>query len=172
MTLKEGVHSGDASGIVASTYRVASLLLNRLENMETGKVHSFFEVDIPAERYQDAYTLAKEFGNDFYDQTPKVEGLKFVSANPLDLKLNASWRPQMTVIGLNGLPKVECAGNVMLPELTFKVNMRVPPTFNNKGSLEFIRELLTKDTPFNCSVEVSNFDVGNGWSCRKYEPWY
>ena len=104
MTLKEGVHSGDASGIVASTYRVASLLLNRLENMETGKVHSFFEVDIPAERYQDAYTLAKVFGNDFYDLTPNVEGLKFVSANPLDLKLHASWWPQMTVIGLNGLP--------------------------------------------------------------------
>lgn len=114
-TLKEGVHSGDASGIVASTYRIASLLLNRLENLETGNVHSYFEVDIPAERYQDAYTLVKEFGNDFYDQTPKVEGLKFVSDNPLDLALNASWRPQMTVIGLNGLPKVECAGNVMLP---------------------------------------------------------
>jgi hypothetical protein len=45
------VHSGDASGIVPSTYRVASMLLNRLEDLETGKVHSFFEADIPSERY-------------------------------------------------------------------------------------------------------------------------
>jgi len=35
-TLKEGVHSGDSSGIVPSCFRVANMLLNRIENFETG----------------------------------------------------------------------------------------------------------------------------------------
>jgi acetylornithine deacetylase/succinyl-diaminopimelate desuccinylase-like protein len=50
-TLREGIHSGDASGIVPSTFRIASTLLNRLEDLETGRVHKFFDVDIPSERY-------------------------------------------------------------------------------------------------------------------------
>lgn len=44
-----------------------------------------------------------------------VEGLKLVSENTLDLYLNSTWRPQITVIGLTDLPHVEKAGNVMLP---------------------------------------------------------
>jgi hypothetical protein len=122
------VHSGDASGIVASTYRISSLLLNRLENLETGQIHKFFNVNLPTERYEEMYELIKLQKSENYDQEDKVEGLKYVSENPLELYLNSTWRPQMTVIGLTGLPNVSCAGNVMLPDLTFKVNMRIPPS--------------------------------------------
>jgi len=34
--LKEGVHSGDASGIVPDSFRIARNLLNRIENSQTG----------------------------------------------------------------------------------------------------------------------------------------
>jgi hypothetical protein len=170
-TMREGVHSGDASGIVPSTFRIASLLLNRLEDLETGRVNKFFDVDIPSERYGEIHEIAKLLDSKPYDAVHKVEGLRMVSENPLDLYLNATWRPQMTVIGLDGLPRVECAGNVMLPELKFKVNMRLPPTFNPSKAPAFIEELLATNPPFGCSVTVSNFDVAPGWSCRKYEPW-
>ncbi len=36
--LKEGVHSGDASGIVPSSFRIFRQLLDRLENSKTGEV--------------------------------------------------------------------------------------------------------------------------------------
>ncbi len=97
--------------------------------------------------------------------------MKFVSENALDLFLNKSWRPQMTVIGLNGLPNVAHAGNVLLPELKFKVNMRMPPTVNPSSAPAFITKLLTTDPPFGCSITVSEFDVASGWNCPKYEPW-
>jgi hypothetical protein len=42
------------------------------------------------------------------------------------------------VIGLTDLPPVEKAGNVMLPETKFKINMRVPPTFDKKNAQEYL----------------------------------
>src|SRR6187397_3117685 len=36
--LKEGVHSGDASGIIPSSFRILRSLLARLENAETGEI--------------------------------------------------------------------------------------------------------------------------------------
>lgn len=49
--LNEGVHSGDASGIVPSSFRVLRMLLDRIENSHTGEMHEDFQVNIPAERY-------------------------------------------------------------------------------------------------------------------------
>ena len=36
--LNEGVHSGEASGIVPSSFRILRMLLDRLENSKTGEV--------------------------------------------------------------------------------------------------------------------------------------
>jgi len=36
--LNEGVHSGDGSGVVPSSFRIIRQLLNRIENVETGEV--------------------------------------------------------------------------------------------------------------------------------------
>lgn len=36
--LSEGVHSGDASGIVPSSFRVIRQLINRIEDAETGEL--------------------------------------------------------------------------------------------------------------------------------------
>jgi len=49
--LSEGVHSGDASGIVPSSFRILRELLDRIEDSETGIVHDDFQVIIPPERY-------------------------------------------------------------------------------------------------------------------------
>lgn len=49
--LNEGVHSGDASGIVPSSFRILRQLLDRLEDSETGEVNELFQVNIPADKY-------------------------------------------------------------------------------------------------------------------------
>jgi len=97
--------------------------------------------------------------------------LKLVSENALDLYLNSTWRPQITVIGLTDLPQVEKAGNVMLPETKFKINMRIPPTFDKKNAQEYLEELITKNPPFDASISVKNYEQAKGWSCKPYESW-
>jgi acetylornithine deacetylase/succinyl-diaminopimelate desuccinylase-like protein len=62
--LKEGVHSGDASGLVPSSFRILSSLIDRLEDHETGYMDKALDVNIPPNRYKELYDLAKEKGVD------------------------------------------------------------------------------------------------------------
>ncbi len=61
-TMRDGVHSGDSSGVVPNCYRIAKLLLNRIENSQTGEFHEAFKVDIPADFYKENYDLASTKG--------------------------------------------------------------------------------------------------------------
>lgn len=49
--LSEGVHSGDASGIVPDSFRIVRDLLSRIEDPKTGKVNPTFTVNVPGVRY-------------------------------------------------------------------------------------------------------------------------
>lgn len=58
--LTEGVHSGDASGIVPDSFRIARNLLNRIEDPVTGRVCPEFTVNIPEARYCEALDAFKK----------------------------------------------------------------------------------------------------------------
>lgn len=131
--LKEGVHSGDASGIVPSAYRILNKILARLENVETGEINKAFHVNIPGNRYSEAYELVQSLSDEAVKPFPFFKGTKPISENNLELVLNRTWRPQLTVTGVSGLPPVEKAGNVLLPEIAVKISLRVPPTLNTKN---------------------------------------
>jgi acetylornithine deacetylase/succinyl-diaminopimelate desuccinylase-like protein len=61
--LKEGVHSGDASGVVASSFRVARALLDRIEDSSTGTMHiEACNVEIPSQRIEQAQAAAEVLG--------------------------------------------------------------------------------------------------------------
>jgi len=32
--------------------------------------------------------------------------------------------------------------------------------------------LLTKNTPFGATVKIEDFDIGEGWNAKSYEPWF
>lgn len=53
-----------------------------------------------------------------------------MSKNNVELLLNRTWKPQLTVIGITNLPDVKSAGNVMIPDMQFKLSLRLPPTLN------------------------------------------
>ncbi len=71
--LSEGVHSGHASGIVPSSFRIARQLLNRLDDPATGKVLlPELHADIPAERVQQAHTAGEILGDEVWKEFPWV----------------------------------------------------------------------------------------------------
>ena len=58
--LTEGGHSGDASGVVPSSFRIARLLLDRVEDSSTGQILAGeFHCTIPPERIAQAQQLAR-----------------------------------------------------------------------------------------------------------------
>lgn len=58
--LKDGVHSGTASGIVPSSFRIIRTMIERLENGKTGEIREEFQVNIPPLRYEELYNVAAE----------------------------------------------------------------------------------------------------------------
>ena len=62
--LEEGVHSGDASGIVASSFRILRQILSRLEDETSGRIlPQELHVEVPAARLAQARRTAEVLGS-------------------------------------------------------------------------------------------------------------
>jgi acetylornithine deacetylase/succinyl-diaminopimelate desuccinylase-like protein len=129
--LGEGVHSGYASGIVPSSFRILRQLLSRLEDESTGAVRpAALYAQIPAERVEQAKRAAAALGDGVWREIPFAGGTRPMAEDLTELLLNRSWRPQLAVTGIDGLPKPGDAGNVLLPYTEAKLSLRLPPTLD------------------------------------------
>lgn len=158
--LTEGVHSGSSSGYVPSSFRILRSLIERLENQETGYMIKDLEVEIPPNRYQELYDLVKELGQGALKQFPTVEGLKGVSDSVLESVLLGGWKAQLAVTGIEGLPVLAKAGNVMLPYTAAKLSIRLPPTKKPEEAIATVQRILTENPPYNAKVTLSNVAGG------------
>ena len=170
--LEEGVHSGDASGVVPSSFRILRDLLSRLEDPATGQIKSKeLYVEIPAQRVEQAKLSAEVLGEDIYDKFPWVDGMQPVTHDLAELVLNRTWRPQLAVTGIGGIPPLESAGNVLRPLTSVKLSLRVPPTLNGAKAGEFLKQLLEKDPPYGAKVSFTLEKDGSGWNAPQLSPW-
>jgi len=71
--LTEGVHSGDASGIVPSSFRIMRQVLDRLEDSKTGRLlPASFHCEVPPDRVAQAQATANILGDEVYKRFPWV----------------------------------------------------------------------------------------------------
>jgi acetylornithine deacetylase/succinyl-diaminopimelate desuccinylase-like protein len=169
--LTEGVHSGDASGIVASSFRILRQLLNRVDDPATGIVHDAFHVEIPAQRREQARRAAEVLGNAVFERFPFAGSTAPVARDPTELILNRTWRPALAITGAEGLPAVADAGNVLRPSTTLKVSLRLPPTCNAAGAARKLKEILESDPPYGAHVSFEYDWAGQGWHAPPMVPW-
>ena len=169
--LENGVHSGDASGIVPSAYRALNMVINKIQDVNTGVVRKEFQVHIPPNRYEEMYHLVEELGDSAIKSYPYAGNTKPVSDDNLTLYINRTWKPQLTTIGMNGFPPIEEAGNVSHPWIEAKISLRTPPTLNNEVKSAEMQTILTENPPYDCNVTVTGVNYGNGWNCPDYEAW-
>jgi len=170
--LTEGVHSGDASGIVPSSFRIARQLLSRIEDEATGKIlPKDFYVKIPAQRVSQAKKSAKVLGPEVYSKMPFAGGTMPMAKQLSELVLNRTWRPTLSIIGADGLTPSANAGNVLLPYTTLKLSFRWPPTLDAQKAIGRVKEILTKKPPYNAEVSVDFDRGGAGWNAPALAPW-
>eukprot|EP01017_Pseudomicrothorax_dubius_P038257 TRINITY_DN5704_c0_g1_i1.p1 TRINITY_DN5704_c0_g1~~TRINITY_DN5704_c0_g1_i1.p1 ORF type:complete len:484 (+),score=120.17 TRINITY_DN5704_c0_g1_i1:1396-2847(+) len=162
--LSEGVHSGDASGIVPSSFRIARQLLDRIENIETGYVNERFQVNIPPEKYKGTYAAAEVLGKAIPEAFPFVAGAKPTTEDVFQMQINRTWRPQLSVTGADGLPPTATAGNVLRPKTTLKLSIRTPPTLETQTALKELTSILTSNPPYNAHVSFVDTHANPGWS--------
>lgn len=170
--LNEGVHSGDASGVVPSSFRLLRQLLSRIEDENTGRILlEGLHTEIPAERLEQAKRAADVVDTAIFDKFPLVDGLKPMSDELTELVLNRTWRPALSVTGIGGMPPLESAGNVLRPETSVKLSLRLPPTANGKVCGELLKEALLRDPPNGAHVSLDLEKASTGWNAPAMAPW-
>jgi acetylornithine deacetylase/succinyl-diaminopimelate desuccinylase-like protein len=170
--LTEGVHSGDASGIVPSSFRIIRMLLERLEDSTTGAiVPQWLHVEVPADRLEEAKATAAVLGDEVWSKFPFLGDMQPVSKDPLELLLNRTWRPALSYIGQAGLPDLVQGGNVLRPKTSIKLSLRIPPSLDATDLERGMKELLESDPPYGAKVTFEAEKGGAGWVAPKVASW-
>jgi acetylornithine deacetylase/succinyl-diaminopimelate desuccinylase-like protein len=170
--LTEGVHSGAASGIVPSSFRILRSLLSRIEDEATGRMTlpELF-IDIPEDRRKQAQETAAILGDEVWSGMPFAGKTRPMAQGDVELILEKTWRPQLAVTGMDGYPLPANAGNVLLPYSIAKLSLRLPPTVNAEQARMAMKTALEKDPPYGAAVQ---FDVprgDDGWNAPTLAPW-
>ena len=170
--LNEGIHSGDISGIVPSSFRILRQLLDRIEDPISGRILiDDFYVDIPNNRIQQAKHAANVLDKNVYERFPMKEKIKPVTNNLVELILNRSWRPALSYLGADGLPEINDAGNVLRPFTSIKLSMRLPPTCSSKHVSKKLKELLLNNPPNDAKISFKVDWSVDGWMAPEISPW-
>jgi acetylornithine deacetylase/succinyl-diaminopimelate desuccinylase-like protein len=172
--LTEGVHSGMATGIAPTPFRILEQLLARLESPVTGDLLlDELHVSIPRDRRAQASAAAQVLGDSVAGKLPWAHGVQALSNDPTELIINSTWCASLAVTGADGLPSVVSAGNVLLPALSVKLSLRLPPTCDAARAEQAVRALLERDPPYGAQV---SFETGagaatGGWNAPALAPW-
>jgi acetylornithine deacetylase/succinyl-diaminopimelate desuccinylase-like protein len=170
--LTEGVHSGSASGVVPSSFRVLRKLLSRIEDEDSGRVTvEALHTDIPEQRVEQAKLAAETLGEGVYRKYPWAVSDPNPSESPYELLLNNTWRPTLSVTGAEGLPDLVNAGNVLLPFNTLKLSFRLPPTCDADDAATAVADILNVDPPPLTNVSFEADSTMAGWNAPPIADW-
>ena len=180
--LTEGVHSGDSSGLVPSSFRVLRQVLDRLEDSQTGELlPQSFHCEIPAERIEQTRATAAILGNEVWKRFPwacGADGLAVLptTTDPMQALLNRTWKPTLSVTGADGFPELKNAGNVLRPYTAFKLSLRLPPLIDGNAAAVRLKTLLEDNAPYNAKVTFSadgraGAQGATGWNAPSLAPW-
>ena len=179
--LSEGIHSGDASGVVPSSFRILRQVLDRLEDSATGRLlPASFHVEVPADRLQQARATAALLGDELFKRFPWAHhdcaGASLstlpMTDDPLQALLQRTWAPTLSVTGADGLPALKDAGNVLRPYTAFKLSLRLPPLLNAAQAVQTLKTLLEDNAPYQAHVTFHPEGAANGWNAPTSAPWF
>ena len=171
--LTEGAHSGLASGIAPTPFRLLQQLIARIENPLDGELLlDELHADIPPDRRAQIAAAAQVLGAQFLDKIPFAPGVRPVSADPVELLVNNTWRPSLAVTGADGLPPLNAAGNVLLPEISLKISLRLPPTVDPARAGGAVQRALQHNPPYGAQVSFDPESSSGGWNAPAFAPWF
>jgi len=180
--LTEGIHSGDASGVVPSSFRVLRQVLDRLEDSKTGRLlPESFHCEIPGARLEQVRATAAILKDEVYKRMPWACGADGgpvlpVTTDPVEVLLNRTWRPTLSVVGADGFPELKSAGNVLRPYTAFKLSLRLPPLVDGNEAALRLKALLEDNAPYNAKVTFTpdgraGAFGATGWNTPDLSPW-
>ena len=179
--LTEGVHSGDASGLVPSSFRILRHLLDRLEDSASGRLlPASFHCEVPADRLAQAKATAAILGEELFKRFPwahadcggSSQTMLPTTSDPLQALLARTWTPTLSVTGADGLPELKNAGNVLRPYTAFKLSLRLPPLIDAASAVAELKTLLEDNAPYQAKVTFEGGAGATGWNAPGTAPWF
>ncbi len=179
--LTEGVHSGDASGLVPSSFRIMRQVLDRLEDSATGRLlPASFHCEVPPDRLAQARATAAILGDEVtkrfpwahYDCGGSTTFALPTTTDPVQALINRTWTPTLSVTGAEGLPALQDAGNVLRPYTAFKLSLRLPPVVDAAESVQKLKALLEDNAPYQARVTFEPGSAASGWNAPAITPWF
>ncbi|MDM0044564.1 M20 family metallopeptidase [Variovorax dokdonensis] len=179
--LTEGVHSGDASGLVPSSFRIMRQVLDRLEDSRSGRLlPESFHCQVPEERVAQARVTAQILGDEVYKRYPWVHfdcdgSTSFalpVTTDPIEALINRTWKPTLSVTGAEGFPALADAGNVLRPYTAFQLSLRLPPLVDAAQAVAQLKTLLEDNAPYQAKVTFQPSGAATGWNAPQTAPWF
>lgn len=171
--LDNGVHSGDASGIVPSSFRIIRQLLDRIEDPQTGRILvDELHAEIPPSRRTQAAAVASSLGPAIAGKYPWLPGMTPMGSDPAEQILTRTWRPTLSYTGIDGIPSVRDGGNVLRPYTELKLSLRLPPTADADRAATALKDVLESDPPYGATVTADLEGQGAaGWNAPDLAPW-
>ncbi len=179
--LTEGVHSGDASGLVPSSFRIMRQVLDRLEDSSTGRLlPASFHCEVPADRLAQARATAAILGEEVYKRFPWAHAdcggstlfALPTTTDPVKALIKRTWEPTLSVTGAEGFPALQDAGNVLRPYTAFKLSLRLPPLVDAAACVQEMRALLEDNAPYQARVTFEGGGAASGWNAPAIAPWF
>ena len=180
--LTEGIHSGDASGLVPSSFRILRHVLDRLEDSASGRLlPEAFHCELPASRLEQARATAAILGDEVWKRMPWACGADGgptlpTTTDPVEGLLRRTWRPTLSVTGVDGFSDLKSAGNVLRPWTAFKLSLRLPPLVDGHQASLALKTLLEDNAPYNAKVTFhpdgrAGALGATGWNAPELAPW-
>ncbi len=169
--LREGVHSGHASGVVPSTFRIARSLLSRIEDEASGRILlPEAHVETPPDRMAEARSTAADMPP-AASEYPWFEGVQPTTNDSTEQLLARTWQPTLSITGADGLPPTALAGNVLRPSTSLRLSMRLPPTCDVDRVSAALTDALEREPPYGAAVSFGPEHTGPGWNAPPFAPW-
>jgi acetylornithine deacetylase/succinyl-diaminopimelate desuccinylase-like protein len=170
--LTAGTHSGQASGVVPSSFRIIRELLDRVEDSATGEVLlPALHVEIPADRIAAAADTAAAIDFKPSDEFPFAGSTRAMTTDAAAQFLAQTWHPTLSYIGADGFPPPDREGNVLRPWTRLTLSFRLPPTCDERVAADAIALALTRDPPQGAVVRFEVDSTGPGWAAPALAPW-
>jgi acetylornithine deacetylase/succinyl-diaminopimelate desuccinylase-like protein len=161
-----------ATGLVPSTFRIARILLSRIEDENTGdvKLKEAHCANLPEKRLEQCRQVAAYLGERSHEIVSRLPGAKLVTEDYGQLLINKAWKPGLAVTGCDGIPAIANGSNVMRKETSLKLSLRIPPFVEAEEVGAALKKVLENDAPYGAAVSYTVQGAGNGWCGPEFTP--
>jgi len=123
---------------------------------------------VPEWKEKEAEYLTGLVGMDLCTKFPIHEQSKYEihEGGLKDMYLANVWGANLSVCGIDDIPAIMMAGNVVRPATSVRLSMRLCPMTDPAKALAVMKEKLTTNVPYNAKVTLTNDNYGPGWCMR------